>query len=1090
MLLSIANTFIKRPILTTVCTVLILLIGGICIPLLPLDKLPEMALKQVTVTANYLGSDAKTSEENVTTVLERQINGTERVVYMSSQTTNNGDTSINISFPTEMDRNTAQVLVQNNVAVSQAELPEEVNRTGVITQKQSPTITIAYAFYSDKDKNDRFTYNPVFVSNYVDRQILDEIKRIEGVGNAVILGERKYAMRIWLDPDALAARQLTAQDAIDAISEQNIQVGAGKIGQQPTPSEQRYEFALRAAGRFTTPEEAENTVVKVGADGTLIRIKDVGRAEIGAQDYSTNAMFDGAPAVGLLVYQLPGTNAWNTAKLVKEKMAELEQNFPPGLKAEVALDNTLFVAASLDEAFKTLIDAIALVFLVIFIFLQDWRTTIVPAIAIPVSLVGAMALAFVLGFSLNQLTLFGIILATGLVVDDGIVVVEAISAKLAQGMKPLQAALDAMGELTGAVVATSVVLMAVFIPVTFFPGTTGIVYKQFALVIAFSIAISTFNALSFSPSMSAILLRRQEEVHGPLGVLFRWFNQVFDWFKTGYTKTVEFLIRIRLLVIPVFIAGLIATGWIYQTTPQGFIPEEDQGYLFAIVEAPAGVSLNYSADLLTRITEEVMLPLPEVEHAFGTAGYGFEGNASNKTLLFVKLKNWEERPGADKSVFGVLQKVNQGLQAKVPEARAIAVNAPPVDGLGSTGGFELYIQNKAALPMEALIDNTQKAIAAAQKRPELAGVFTQFTFGTPMMQISIDRSQAKAQNIEINDIFNTLQTYLGARYINQYVLGGRLYRVYAQAEGTVRSNPEDISRLYVRSQDNNLVQLSNVVNLTRLNYPPIVSHYNAYPAIKIQGAAAPGYSTGQAIQAMEEVAQEVLQPGFGYAWTGTAFQEKSSGGAAPIIFGLAFVMVFLVLAAQYESYVDPTIIMITVPLAILGAIGAVVLRANIFQAGGVWPAVNNNIYAQVALVMLIGLASKNAILIVEFANQSLETGMDITQAAIRAAKERLRPILMTAFAGLVGFWPLVIAKGAGAMSRWSLGTALFGGYLISTILSLFLVPVLYVTIKKLEERFLKSGKSGTPSEPGFQQPQIQDEREQVLPNFQASSQNE
>ncbi|GAA6621442.1 efflux RND transporter permease subunit [Scytonema sp. NUACC26] len=1088
--MSIADIFIRRPVFTTVCTVLILLVGGICIPLLPLDKLPEMALKQVTVTANYLGTDAKTAEENVTTVLEREINGTERVVYMSSQTTNDGNATINVSFPTEMDRNTAQVLVQNNVAVAEPNLPEEVNRIGVTTQKQSPTITLAYAFYSEKDQNGKFIYDNIFLSNYVDRQIFDEIKRIEGVGSIRIVGERKYAMRIWLDPEALAARNLTSQDVISAINEQNIQVGAGRIGQQPTPIEQQYEIALRANGRFTTPAEAEDIVVKVGQDGTLIRLKDVGRAEVGAENYNATTLFDGSPSVILLAYQLPGTNAWNTAKAIKTKMAELQTNFPPGLKATIGLDNTLFVGASLDEAFKTLLEAIALVFLVIFIFLQDWRTTIIPALAIPVSLIGAMAIAYVLGFTLNQLTIFGIILATGLVVDDGIVVVEAIAAKLEQGMKPLQAALDAMEELTGAIIATSVVLMAVFIPVTFFPGTTGIVYKQFALIIAFSIAISTFNALSFSPSMSAIIMRRQQEVHGPLGVFFRWFNRVFDWFKGGYVKIVEFLIRIWWLVIPIFIAGLLATGWIYQTTPQGFIPEEDQGYFFTIVESPPGVSLNYSVDLVKKITEEVVLPLPEVEHVVGNAGFGFEGNASNKTLFFVKLKDWEERHGSEHSVFGILQKINKGLREKIPGAVAIAVNAPPVDGLGSTGGFEMYIQNRQALPMEALIDNTQKTIAAAQKRPELGGVFTQFTFNTPMMQISIDRNQAKAQNVRVSDIFSTMQTYLGASYVNQYVLGGRLYRVYAQAEGTLRSNPDDVSRLYVRSQDGNLVQLSTLVQMERLTYPPVVTHFNVYPSIKIQGAPAPGYSTGQAIQAMEEVANQVLQPGFGFAWTGTAFQERSSSGAAPIIFGLAFVMVFLVLAAQYESYVDPTIIMITVPLAILGALGAIVFRANIFQQGGVWPTLNNNMYAQVALVMLIGLASKNAILIVEFANQSAELGMNYTRAAIRACEERLRPILMTAFAGLVGFWPLVIASGAGAMSRWALGTALFGGYLISTVLSLFLVPVLYVVIKNLEDRFLKSGKSDKPPRSGQPSDTPQQPKEQVLPAFRGVSTEE
>ncbi|MEP0884075.1 efflux RND transporter permease subunit [Trichocoleus sp. ST-U3] len=1095
MLLNISSTFIKRPVLTTVCTIIIVLLGGICIPLLPLAKLPELALKQVTVTANYLGTDAKTAEENVTTVLEKQINGTEQIVYMSSVTTNNGDTTINISFPTEIDRNAAQVLVQNSAAIANAQLPVEVTRTGVITQKQSPTITLAYALSSEKDAQGKFLYDNVFLSNYVDRFILDEIKRIEGVGATRIVGERKYAMRIWLDPNALAARNVTAQDVVSTISEQNIQVGAGRIGQQPTPEDQQFEIALRAAGRFTTPQEAENLVVKTGSDGTLIRLGDVGRAEVGAQDYSTTNVFDNAPAVTLLVYQLPGTNAWNTAALVKAKMEELEKLFPPGVKATIGLDNTEFVGASLDEAFKTLIEAVLLVFVVIFLFLQDWRTTIIPALAIPVSLIGTMAFALAFKFSLNQLTLFGVILATGLVVDDGIIVVEAISAKLAQGMRPMQAALDAMEELTSAIIATSLVLMAVFIPVSFFPGTTGIVYKQFALIIAFSIAISTFNAISFSPSMGAILMRAPREAHGPIAILFRVFNRGFDALKHLYTRSIEFLMRIRLLVLVVFIGALVASGWIYTTTPQGFIPEEDQGYFFIIAEGPAGVSLNYTDKIVEQVQEKI-LQFPDVEHINGFGGFGFEGNASNKALFFVKLKPWEEREGADKSVFAITKAVNRELSSSISGARLVAVNAPPVDGLGSTGGLEFYVQNRAALPIETLISNTQQLIDKARQRPELTGVFTQFTTGAPLVQVSIDRNQAKAQNIAINDIFSTMQIYLGANYVNQYVLGGQLYRVYAQAKGEFRSNPADINRLYVRSQDGKMVQLSNLVRTEQLTYPPIVTHYNIYPAIKVQASPAPGYSTGQAIQAIEEVAAQVLQPGLGYEWTGTAFQERSSSGAAPIIFGLAFVIVFLVLAAQYESYIDPTIIMITVPLAILGALGAVVFRANALQAGTVWPVVNNNIYAQVALVVLIGLASKNAILIVEFANQSRELGMSIVQAAIRAAEERLRPILMTAVSGLLGFWPLVIAKGAGAMSRWSLGTALFGGYLISTVLSLFLVPILYVVIKQLEEQFLKPRKpggaspSGNASQPESHQVPQEGQVEGSILAFRASSQPE
>ncbi len=1065
MLLSIADIFIKKPVLTTVCTIVIVLLGAIAIPLLPLAKLPDMAPKQVTVSATYVGADAKTTEENVTTVLERQINGTEQVIYMNSVTDNTGISTTNVYFPVEMDRNIAQVLVQNNVAMAQSSLPESVARQGITTQKQSPSVTIAYGIYSEKDAQGKFIYDDIFLSNFVDRVLVNEIKRLNGVGSTAIVGAGQYAMRFWLDPDAIAARGLTSQDVVQAIQTQNIQIGAGGINLPPAATGQQFQINARAIGRFITPEEAEEIVVKVGENGTLIKVKDVGHVTVGAQSYRQVSLFDGAPAVAFIIYQLPGTNALNTADLVREKMAQLQPLFPPGVKATVAVDSTLFVTASLDEAVQTLIEAILLVFLVIFVFLQNWRTTIIPAIAIPVSLLGAMAFALVFGFSLNQLTLFGVILATGLVVDDGILVVEAIETKLAQGMRPFQAALDAMNELTGAVIATSIVLMAVFIPVTFFPGTTGIVYKQFALIMAFSVAISTFNALSFSPSMSAILMRPRKKDHGPLALFFNAFNKFFDWLKEGYVKLIEFLITIRLLVIPVFIAALVATGWIYTITPTGFIPEEDQGYFFMLGNSPPGVSIEYTQNIIKQVTD-IVQSKEEVEHVLGMGGFSFLGNDSSKSLFFVKLKNWEERSGQKASVFGLLRRINRELNEKITGAQVLAVNAPPVDGLSSTGGLDFYIQNRGGLPMSALTENVRKYMAEARKLPELdpRTVFTQFTFDAPLLEISINRNQANAQGVLISDIFNTLGTYLGSTYVNQFVLDGRLYQVYAQAEGDFRSNPEDIMRLYVRSQTGVLVQLGNVVNVKQITYPPIVTHFNVYPAVDVQASPAPGYSTGQAMAAMEKLAKEILPASFGYEWFGTAYQEQQSGGAAPIIFGLAFIMVFLVLAAQYESYVDPTIIMMTVPLAILGAMGGILLRANAqISMGAVWPTVNNNIYAQVALVMLIGLASKNAILIVEFANQAMDLGMSISKAAAFAGKERLRPILMTAISGLVGFWPLVIASGAGAMSRWSLGTAIFGGYLVSTVLSLFLVPVLFVVIKEIEHRFLSGGggKSGS-----------------------------
>ncbi len=736
MLLSISDTFIKKPVLTTVCTIVIVLLGAIALPLLPMEKLPEMAPKQVQVVANYVGSDAKTAEDNVTTVLERQINGTEQVIYMNSYTDNTGTSTINVYFPVETDRNIAQVLVQNNVAIAQANLPEEVNRQGTTTQKQSPAITIAYGISSEEDEQGNAIYDDIFVSNFVDRVLLDEIKRLEGVGAATIIGAAEYAMRFWLDPDALAARDLTASDVVNAIRNQNIQVGVGGVNLPPIENDQRFQINARALGRFVTPEEAAEIVVKTGNDGTLIKIKDVGRVTVGSKNYKQTSLFDNRNAVALLVYQLPGTNSLNTAELIKEKMAELAPLFPPGIKAEVALDNTLFVTASIQEAVGTLFEAILLVILVIFVFLQNWRTTLIPALAIPVALIGAMAFALVMGFSLNQLSLFAVILATGLVVDDGILVVEAVETKLEQGMRPFQAALDAMGELTGAVMSTSLVLMAVFIPVTFFPGTTGIVYKQFAIIMAAAVVVSTFNAITFSPSMSAILMRPKQEQHGPLAVFFAWFNNFFDWLKERYGDIIALVIKSRLIAIPVFVGGLVLTWWVYVSTPTGFIPEEDQGYFFMLGNAPPGVSIEYTKDVIEKVTD-VVQEREEVAHVLGMGGFSFLGNDSSKSLFFVQLKPWEERTGASKSVFALLTDINQEVAQKVPEATVVAVNAPPVDGLSSTGGLELYLQNRGAIPIDEYLANVRNYMAGLREMPEInpRAVFTQFTFDAPLLQL-------------------------------------------------------------------------------------------------------------------------------------------------------------------------------------------------------------------------------------------------------------------------------------------------------------------------------------------------------------------
>ena len=1055
MLLSITNHFIKRPVLTTVCAAIIVLIGGISIPMLPISQLPQIAPIQVEVNSAYIGADAETAEINVTSIIEREINGVENMSYISSNTSNDGISNIVVSFPPDTKRDLAQVNVQNRVALSEPQLPAIVQQTGVTVQKSSPDLLLGIAFYA---KNGQ--YDDLFLSNYLDLYLIDRVKRIEGVGRAVIFGERKYAMRLWLDPDALAARNLGSEDVVNALQEQNIQVGAGKIGQQPSPNDQRFEFTLRAASRLASVKEFENLVVGTGDNGNLIKLKDIGRAELGAENYDTTAKFNGNPTVGMGVFQLPGSNALEVGRAVKEAIAELSQDFPPGMNYEIALDTTEFVQVSMTEVIKTLVQAILLVVLIIFIFLQDWRTTIIPAIAIPVSLIGAFAFLNIFGFQINTLTLFAMVLSTGLVVDDGIVVVEAISTKVERGMQPRIAAIDTMNELSGAVIATSLVLAAVFIPVSFFPGSTGVIFKQFALTIVFAIALSTFNALTFSPTMAGILLRPAKEREGIIGKFFHKFNQVFGWINARYSQAITFLTKkyVRPFVLAGFTALILFTYFLYNLIPTGFIPEEDQGYFFTIVQAPEGVSLNYTQEVMEQIGSKIGAE-KDISSYFALSGFGFEGNGSNRGFVFGKLKPWQERPNPEQSIYSILGRLNGSFQG-ITGARAFAINAPPVRGLSTFGGFEFQLQDRRGLPISVLVENANKMIAAANQRPEIGTAFTQFAANTPQIEVEVNRDRAKALGINIDDIFDTLQSYLGSRYVNDFVLGQRQYRVYVQADGDFRSNPQDINKLYIRSETNRLVSLGTLVQLKEFTGPQTITHYNLFRAINIQGSPAPGYSTGQAIQAMEEVAAEILPASLGYEWTGTALEEKSAGGQSAIIFGLGLLMAFLVLAAQYESYVDPIIIMLTVPLAVLGAIAAIWLRANLLQAGSIWPVINNDVYVQVGLVMLIGLASKNAILIVEYANQLQKQGLDTVKAAVKAGQERFRPILMTAISSLVGFYPLVIATGAGASSRWSLGTAVFGGMLFATVLTLFLVPSLYIVIKSLESLIRDDKDSG------------------------------
>jgi HAE1 family hydrophobic/amphiphilic exporter-1 len=1036
------NFFIKRPIFAIVCALIIVFLGAIVVPTLPIARFPSVSPVQVVVSSNYIGADAETVETGVTNILEQEINGIEGVRYISSSSGSDGTSQITVTFAPDIDPDIATVNVQNRIGRVESQLPDLVNQTGITVNQQNSNFLNAIAIYSENNE-----YDPLFMSNYADTYMVDALRRIDGVGDIQIFGERKYAMRLWLDPNRLASRNLTIQDVSNAIQEQNIQVGAGAIGQQPTSEEQDYQLNLRAVSRLTSVEDFENLIVKTGTGGSLVKVKDIGRVELGAENYGSFLSYNGKEAIGLGILQRPGTNALETAHAVQIELERLAESFPPGLTYAIAFDTTTFVSISLREVVVTLLTAILLVVIILFIFLQDWRTTLVPAIAIPVSLIGTFIFTKIFGFSLNTLTLFGLTLVTGVVVDDAIVVTESIASKVQdKGMPPIRAAVEAMRELSGAVIATSLVLMAVFIPVAFFPGTTGAIYRQFALTIAFSIVVSTFNALTLSPALGALLLRPRPENQSVLGRLFAKFNQGLDWVRRRYRSALTFLVRLKYIVLALFVGLLVMTTWLYRTVPSSFLPEEDQGYFITLVQAPEGVSLNYTQRILEQ-ADAIVRQQPEVASNFSVAGFSFAGNAPNQGIMFTLLKPWEERRGAESSVQGIIGKV-QPQYFGIPQGRIFALVPPSIDGLGNYGGFQMELQDRRGnLSLEQFVANAFQFIGAASQNPALQAPFTTYTANTPQLLVEVNRDRAKALNVNIADIFSTLQGFLGSEYVNDFTLDQRNYRVYVQADQQFRSNPEDIGQFYVRSQDDQLVQLGNLVTVTPTTSAQTITHYNLFRSISIQGSAAPGKSSGQALNAMETVAAQVLPAGLGYEWTGTALEEKESGGQAPIIFGLGIIMVFLVLAAQYESFFDPAIILFSVPLAILGALLAVFLRG--------FP---NDVYCQIGLVMLIGLASKNAILIVEYANQLRDEGLSTVQAAIEASQERLRPILMTAVSSIIGFFPLAIAVGAGAESRQSLGTALVGGFFVATFLSLFIVPMLYIITKGVSDRFFPPSK--------------------------------
>ncbi|NJO08959.1 MAG: efflux RND transporter permease subunit [Leptolyngbyaceae cyanobacterium SL_1_1] len=1029
--------FIKRPVFATVCALVLLLVGAISIPTLPIAQYPDISPTQISVQANYIGADAVTVEKGVTTLIEREINGVEGMRYMSSSSSNNGVSSITVTFDSSRDKDIAAVDVQNRVSLAEPQLPEPVRQTGVSVTKETSNILLAMSLYTENEE-----YDNIFLSNYADLYIVDALRRISGVGNVVIFGERTYAMRIWLDPQKLASRALAAQDVVNALREQNIQVGAGQIGQPPLPDDQQFQIDLRAISRLEDVSEFEELVLRTSESGGLTKLKDVGYAELGAENYSSFLRFRGKEAVGLGIFQLPGSNALDVARGVKAEMANLAEAFPPGMEYGIGFDTTEFVEQSLSSVIWTLVQAVGLVILVIYIFLQDWRTTVIPAITIPVSLIGTFAIIKIFGFSINSLTLFGLTLATGMVVDDAIVVVEDIARKIQDdGMKPVRAAIVAMQELSGAVVATSLVLMAVFVPVAFFPGTTGALYRQFALTIAFAIVISTFNALTLTPTLAGLLLRSRPEPTGWIGRGFRAFNNWLDWLRDRYSATLDALNGVKPLVLAAFVFLLVMTAWLYRIVPSAFLPEEDQGYFITLIQGPEGVSLNYTSDVMSQVEQE-LLSQDGVRATFAVGGFSFSGNTANNGVIFTTLNPWQERDIPVQALIGQLY----GKFGAITEARVFPVNPPPIQGLGNFGGFEFQLQDRQGnLSITQFVETMGQLLGSANQQPAIQQAFSTYAANTPQLLIEVNRNRAKSLQVNVDDIFATLQTYLGSQYVNDFIQGQRTYRVYVQADEQFRSNPDDISKLYVRSQQDQMIPMSNLITLTETTGAQTINHYNLYRAIAINGGAAQGQSSGAAIQAMEQAAAQTLPPSVGYEWSGVSLEEIQSGNQAPIIFGLGLVFVFLVLAAQYESYIDPVIILFAVPLAVLGALAAQWVRGYA-----------NDVYCQIGLVMLIGLASKNSILIVELANQLRDQGFPIVKAAFEAGKQRMRPILMTAISTLSSIFPLAIASGAGAASRRSLGNAVFGGMFVATFLSLFVVPILYIVIKQLSDRYLSN----------------------------------
>ncbi len=1017
------------------CAAAILLAGLVTIPTLPIAQFPNISPPVVTVTATWNGASAQAVEADVTTPLEEAINGVEGLRYITSTSTNAGISTITCTFNLGTNLDIAATDVQNAVGTVTAQLPSAVQQVGVQVEKSGQVYVMAYGFTSDNG-------DTLSLSNYVDLNVVDALKRIPGVSTVTVFGDRKYAMRLWVDPNRLAFNGLTTDDVVSALNAQNVAVAAGTIGGAPTPRNQPFQMNIRALGRLSTPAQFGNLILKALPNGGYVRFRDVGRVDLGAEDYSQIVRFDGRPAIGLAIAPFPTANALDVVKAVRAAMANFQQTFPPGVHAKVVFDTTEFVTESVHEVLKTLVISIVLVVFVIFMFLQDPRTTIVPVMTIPVALIGTFAIMRVLGFSINMLTLFGLTLATGLVVDDAIVVIENIARFIQEKkMSPLRGAAAAMREITGAVIASSLVLLAVFVPVAFFPGTTGQLYRQFALTMAGSVTISLFVALTLTPVLSRLFLSNEER-HSKF---FVPINRAIDWTRQLYARILPTLVRGRGIVVGIYFVGVAATVLLNKTTPTGFLPNEDYGYFFGQAQLPEGASLTTTSDLADK-AHALMRSYPEVQDVFSAGGQDFLASGSNRALFFIQLKPWAERHGAQHTLDAVLRRMQRQLAA-IPEAQVVVFNPPAIQGFANVAGFQFELEDRTNQGLDALTNTTRDLLKAGNADPALSTVYTTFRNDSPELVAEVDRDKALTLNVPMQSIFNAMGASLGSYYVNQFDYLNRSYRVYLQADAPYRSALNALGGIYVRAAGGAPVPLSELVHLSTEYSAPIISHYNLYRSVEINGQPKPGVSSGQALKEMQQIAGRVLPRGMAYEWSGLSLEQLASGSQSVMVFALGILVVFLVLAAAYESFTDPLIILMAVPLTIFGALLALKMRGLV-----------SDVYAQVGYVMLIGLASKNGILIVEFANQLRRRGRDVASAAVEAAETRFRPIIMTSLAFIFAIVPLLFASGAGSASRQSLGTTLFGGMLLATLTNLTLVPVMYVVIVKLHERFVRHPK--------------------------------